>query len=321
MNQARLAASQKPVLLIFESDGKIKKYTLSSQTKITLGRDSENDIILSDKKCSRHQAIIDLSNTEPKIKNLNKKNPINFNGEFVESISLFDGIDFFIGSTKLRFEYELPSQAVVKTPKIKSVNPSNHSKQSEFIHHNPRPKQQSRGGNKFFFYLLVSIIIGFAWFMTMDKKKNNTLSIRTAEEQKISIESAEEKNQKIITERKRLGKDSRQYHDAQTMYLQGFRAYQNGRYSQAIQHFTAALSLHPAHEMAEVYRKKSIIKRDETIQYYMISGRQYREQNKFDFCVDAFKNVLILAGDAQSAVFKEASQMKMECELHLEGRY
>ena len=76
--------------------------------KITIGRSSENDIVLAnDEKCSRKQALVTLdANNIYSIKDLSKKSPIKVNETVSIKSELQDGDLIQFGSTVLQFEFK-----------------------------------------------------------------------------------------------------------------------------------------------------------------------------------------------------------------------
>lgn len=329
-------------LLIVEGKSKGKKYLLSSNRKVTIGRGKENDIILDDPKCSRNQAVINLTDEGAIISNLSAHSPLMIDGRTQRVFRLSNGSEISVGATRFQYAEADPRELLpinqpvtpivpqMAPPPHLSHTPSNvghpmapsHNSTRDAGDGTKRPhRTQDQSGRIRFYVIVASVVAIFGYLFSSKKppKKEDTLRTPSAQEQ--AIKTVEERNEAIRQEQVGKGKNTRQFQDAQTLYLQGFRAYQKGDYATAVQHFTATLNLYPDHQMAEIYRKKALQKEQELIQYYMIRGRQYRDQLKYDFCVSLLKNVMVMITDHQSPVFKEAYQMKTECELLSEGRY
>ncbi len=89
--------------------------------KITIGRSSENDIVLiNDEKCSRKQAIVSLGTDNTySIKNLSKKSPAKVNDIVSIQSDLQDGDLIQFGTTVLQFEFKgappLPAHAPLQS--------------------------------------------------------------------------------------------------------------------------------------------------------------------------------------------------------------
>src|SRR5690242_18599636 len=71
--------------------------------KLTIGRGEENDIILSDLKCSRVHAEISLSNGEWLIQDKGSANGIFYDGRSVRKTLLKPSDIFVLGETTLEF--------------------------------------------------------------------------------------------------------------------------------------------------------------------------------------------------------------------------
>ncbi len=73
--------------------------------QITIGRDTDNDIILRDKKISKHHATIFRQDLEHWIEDLNSKNGVFINGSPIRGKErLMDGTLIKLGYTIFRFE-------------------------------------------------------------------------------------------------------------------------------------------------------------------------------------------------------------------------
>ena len=96
--------------------------------KVTLGRSSENDIVLiNDEKCSRKQAVVTLNpDSTYSIKDLSKKSPLKVNDKVSFQSDLQDGDLIQFGSSVLQFEFKgaLPPPGYPAPPMPAPLPPS-----------------------------------------------------------------------------------------------------------------------------------------------------------------------------------------------------
>ncbi len=339
MSHALTLAQLQPNIIIVNGPDRGTKLMLPNDRPLVIGRAKECEIVLNDKKCSRNQARINFEQNRITISNLSEKVPLVVDGKRVKKTLLNEGSIIQIGDTELRFGLESSPQVPAPFPSAQVHTPPSPLPETGFapmpppqvfsatpgmdLHSQNPPKVRVRKkkSSATFYFLLLGIVALAGWLFTSHPNPKTEVPIRTLQQQEGETEATRSQIDLIKQQRAHTGKNTRQYFDANALYTQGFRAYQNGAYDESIELFTACLNLYPQHQMAEVYRKKAKQKRDELIQYYMIRGRQYHDQNKFDFCISYLRNVLVMVHDQQSAIFQEAHQMKIECELRLEGGY
>ena len=115
--------------------------------KITIGRSSDNDIVLiNDDKCSRRQAIIKLdAYNNYSIKDLSKRSSIKVNNIVKMESDLQDGDLIQFGSSVLQFEFKKPQ----KTTDINNTPPKTHpiTPSSGSIVPLPSASSESRNNN------------------------------------------------------------------------------------------------------------------------------------------------------------------------------
>lgn len=255
--------------------------------------------MLSDSKCSREHAIIRIVNGAASVEDLKSQNGILVNGAPAASAFLNSGSKIQIGSTVLEFYIvsQLQSQ--------ESTGPSS-------LGLSPKKKNKSK---KTFYIILGTVVALFLYLLN-----NPTNDI--AEEFKGSsideeIESSIQRQEALLKSQNQTGIASRQYLDAHASYMKGLRDYREGYYKSAFVSFNAALAIYPNHQLARRYIRLAQNKLDEQIQLLMNEGNRAMEENKYHIAQSAFKNVLILVGDPQSKIFKEAKEKMNECNLLL----
>jgi pSer/pThr/pTyr-binding forkhead associated (FHA) protein len=81
-----------------------KRFTLSATRRITIGRSSDNDIVLQHSSVSRHQATVQCISRQFSIKDLNSRNGTWVGNRKVNELRLFDGDIVRFGDVELVFE-------------------------------------------------------------------------------------------------------------------------------------------------------------------------------------------------------------------------
>ena len=93
------------------------------------------------------------------------------------------------------------------------------------------------------------------------------------------------------------------------------------QFERALEAFQACLALDPNHVLCNRYMRLSQRKFNEMIQYYVLLGRKYRDQNQFASCRSAFRNVMVMVKDANNETYKLAKANYEACNAFVEGRF
>lgn len=323
---------------------------------MVIGRSSDCDIVIvNDPKCSRKHAKVELTPQGFEIQSLSASNALKVNGEAVQTILLQDGDVIGIGDTELRFngalgvppvvrdrESSIRTQSgvrpmpttspgsvpmaapngwplqVVPNNSAQPVSPYDYSRPAA-----PPPRRPSGGSNKGRFYLYggVALVVAFLFFGETPKKKPG-ISLRTAEQIDQDIESAKKLQQAAEDLRRRNNQNPTfEMRQAQENYVKGFRDFRKGQYERALESFQACLSLAPDHVLCNRYLRLSQRKFDELIQYHMVLGRKYRDQEQYRACRAAFRNVMVMVKDPASSIYKEARANFEACNSFVEGNF
>lgn len=348
-----LSSQSKWTMLSGPMKGAVQEIT---RPLMVIGRSSECDIVIvNDPKCSRKHAKVELTNRGFEIQSLSASNALKVNKEAVQSTVLKDGDVIGIGDTEIRFNATLaaPSVARDREPSIRTqsgvrpmpspapsgmpsapptgwplqvvpvnsaqpVSPYDYSRPAA-----PPPPRPSSGSNKGRFYLYggVALVVAFLFFGESPKKKP-VISLRTAEQIDQDIESAKKLQQAAEDLRRRNNQNpSFEMRQAQENYVKGFRDFRKGQYERALESFQACLSLAPEHVLCNRYLRLSQRKFDELIQYHMVLGRKYRDQEQYRACRAAFRNVMVMVKDPASTIYKEARANFEACNSFVEGNF
>jgi hypothetical protein len=308
--------------------------------KITIGRASENDVsIPADVKISRRHAKITFTPTGIIITNLTDNNVLFVNGEPEKTKVLLPNSIIKIGETELTFNVNLPAEfggapnhptvrpaTMPQHPGINNLNApigNPNSSSGPAINFQNLKKAKLPGGKRspVFYVVIGLIVIGFIWVLTDDSKKPIQIALRTDETVSEEIKNQEQQIQDLQDERAKGGRNTVQYQQAQTYFVQGLRDFKQSQYERAMEAFQACLSTFPNHSPCQRYHRLSLKKYNELVQYHMILGRRYKEQNQFTACRASFRNVMTMVKDSSSEIYKEARVNFNLCKEQLEDRY
>ncbi|HEV8231926.1 MAG TPA: FHA domain-containing protein, partial [Thermoanaerobaculia bacterium] len=107
--------------VLFEADGRSQVYTLARE-QASIGRSSDNDIILNDFSVSRRHAYLKYENGEWVLYDNHSTNGIRVNDRQVPSTSVGDGDRAVIGTFTLRFQEQPPEPIEEAEPVARAVD-------------------------------------------------------------------------------------------------------------------------------------------------------------------------------------------------------
>ncbi len=309
--------------------------------RITIGRGSENTIILKDDpKISRNHAILIVTATGVQISDVSDRNKILVNGQEVTNMALPSGAIVQLGETKFRFNASTaePDHTVNLAPDSQAgINvitggsniapaaaPDN--KVSDFLGRggemgapSSRRRRTSKSGSGVFYIVAALVGIIFVWLLT--SKPNSAIdATKTNDDSTVAMSANDKSVEAMKAERERAGFNSQQYKDAQQNFVKGFRDYSNGQYRSAIDAFQACRSLFPQHEQCKRYFELSRKKYEELYQYHMIMGGKYKDQNQFKSCMAEYRNVMVMVEKDQK-IYQEAFSGFKFCEAQTGDKY
>lgn len=302
---------------------------LMNLQRFTVGRSAECEfVIVNDPKCSRKHAAIACSPEGCEVISLNDSNPVLVNGREAERARLNDGDVVTFGETEIMYNStsthsggaypeEEVQLAVVPPDGFAAPQPAMSYRPTP----RPRPRSKKPAGNpgKLIAYVVAGLIL--FWLFTPSNSKKKAQALRTEQQIQLDIETANKlKEASDMAAMKRLD-NSVTGRQAQENYVRGFRDYKKGQYERALISFQACLALNPEHVLCNRYMRLTQRRFNEMIQYEIVLGRKYRDQNQFQACRAAFRNVMFMVKDANSAAFKEAKANYEACNSLVEGRF
>lgn len=300
-----------------------------SLPNFTIGRSPDCEFTLAeDPKCSRRHADVRWTTGGYEIKNLSDSNPVYVNGREVETAQLKSGDVIKLGETEMQFHLVSAPQLVTQpvSPPVAGFPGYFPSGAPPAMGDMTRPRGRARaptkkpvraGGIK-----IVAVVLGLLilWLVIPeDKATKKAMQLRTEQQIQSDIEAA---NKLREAEEQRLAMAgqiaSRQ---AQENYVRGFRDFREGQFERALESFQACLALQPEHQLCTRYYRLADRKFRELIQYHMILGKKYRDQNQFKPCRATFRTVMFMVKNAESPEFKEAKANYEACHVRAEGRF
>ena len=324
--------------------------------QISLGRGSDSDIVIKgDPKCSRLHANIKVTSNGVEIFDVSQKNVITVDGNVGSNQFLQHDSVILLGRTKLRFKIEDFDDGILGGTNVgihevtKMGTPDRKANANQQMapmpEHAPQPldppmkaggvgparpkrsrrkKRHSQEKSSLTFYIIIGVIglVAYLLFGTGSNKSKEKITLRSDDQIIKEIQSVDSINTQKAIEFSKKGFKSPQYKAAQSNFVKGRRDYQKGQYGRALVSFQACLGLFPKHELCAIYKRLSEKKSGEMIQYQMVLGRKYKEQNQYSACVGAFRNVMnMLEKDTTSIIYKEARANAIQCQRELEDDF
>lgn len=302
-----------------------------TSAQFSIGRSHDCDLALpNDPKVSRKHARVYWAGNCYHIQSLVSQNPVLINGKPISDSEIHSGTIVQLGESQLRFD-ELG--AAVAAPQrrghIAAVPPTGvpHGAPPYQFPNSPRghksKKAAKTSGSNAKRFIIYGLIGGLLWWLlsSPEVKKNNPFEIRTEKEIEADIQEAKELQK--LAEKMRADRlnPSLSERNAQEHYVKGFRDFRKGQFERSISSFQACLALNPDHPLCNRYLKLSQKKFGELIQYYMVLGRKYRDQNQFRECRSSFRNVMVMTKDPSNSLYKEAKSNYTACNSLVEGRF
>ncbi|NJL24650.1 MAG: FHA domain-containing protein [Calothrix sp. SM1_5_4] len=310
---------------------------LMNSPEFSVGRSPECEfVIVNDPKCSRKHALVSSTGYECSITSLNDKNPVLVNGREIENAPLNDGDVITFGETQV--EFNLTTVPVggdhgalsVLDPGLDAVPRLAADPAPLAAMQAPSPPGRTRrrrikkptggsGLNRLILYGTVGLII--FWLASPSGKKKAETAIRTEKQIQADIEAATKLREAAEIQNMRRVDQSVTARQAQENYVRGFRDFHKGQFERSLTSFQACLALNPEHALCNRYLRLAQRKFNELVQYQIVLGRKYREQNQYKSCRAAFRNVMVMIKDSNSPAYQEAKANFEACNAMVEGRY
>ncbi|MBX3020836.1 MAG: FHA domain-containing protein [Bdellovibrionales bacterium] len=282
-------------------------------------------VIVNDPKCSRKHAQVESDGFSCEVISLNDKNLVQVNGKGVERAILQDGDVVTFGDTEVQF-----NQTAVSGSPLSVVHQDYGGSPAMYggasapsrprSSKSGRPKTSKKAGtNRLIIYGVLGLL-GF-WLFSGSPAKKKEQQIRSEKQIQADIETANKLREAAEAVSLKKMNNSVTARQAQENYVRGFRDFKKGQFERSLTSFQACLALNPEHVLCNRYQRLSQRKFDELIQYQVVLGRKYREQNQYKACRAAFRNVIVMVKDASSPIYQEAKANYEACDRLTEGRF
>lgn len=332
MSQAALSLKNLPESKWTVLTGSMKgKVRLLSLPVFVIGRSPDCEfIIVNDPKCSRLHAKVIYGIGGYEVHGMSEKNAVFVNEREVQRSPLKDGDIVRIGDTEIQFNIVIaaPLQIVPQHPIAPNGSQALGDAAVKWQQGGVVGTLRKRGKatridaphpKRFIIYGVIGLIL--FWLLSPSTKKKAEVSIRDEQQIEADIESANRLRDAAEMQQMARVDRSVSARQAQENYVRGFRDYQKSQFERAMISFNACLALNPEHALCNRYAKLSQRKFNEVVQFEMVLGRKYRDQNQFKFCRASFRNVMVMVKDASSPIFREAKANYDACTRLVEGRY
>lgn len=267
--------------------------------EILIGRDPANHIQLkNDTKISRQHVRLVYSGGKYIAQDITKNNFITINGIKTKQAELRHNQVISVGDHDLQF--------IVSTDAPRA----------------PEKTKQAGGNNPLRIFLIVAMLFGGAYFFLFNEKpKSKSFGpIETIENSEIverRIESIDDTISQLDEEIKNSNKFDEIGRSSNSIYLQGKRDFDRGKYSYAISSFQAVLSLSPSHAEARRYLRLAEQYFSDVLESQFLDGLANKDAGRYEICKGAMKNIMNLINDPSNERYREARKIHMECELKI----
>ncbi len=292
-----------------------------------IGRDSQTcQIALMDARVSRQQCRLDYKMEGITIEDLSGKNTTLVNHQTILGEHLLRSGDLLIcGDTQMTIEIQIEGAQNLLGASQSRNSPANLSSAPSAMSYIPSgalpqsslsEKAQSK---RLTLIIGAGVLIGFGlWMIPEDAPKPppKIADAGTVDEAILATQKRQEELQKSTSQMSELDLYNRR--SAQKHYIRGFRDYQNGRYSRAMEAFQTALATDRSHAMARRYYKLSEKKRMDEVDYRMDLGLKYKDKGMYKMCIAEFEQVLQILNQPTNKKYQLSKEQIKECRLSIQ---
>lgn len=270
------------ILEILSAKDQGTRYGLSHAT-FHLGRASDNDIILDDKRTSRHHAQISYEEGAYWISDLNTANGTWVNKHKILNQKLHHGDVIQIGSYAFRFLHHEALESTHLSLERIGARPSS-APQKEIISRTQSMRQSRKIFRSFLYTGAGLILLLLAWILSPnveDSKKPASSKIQEAES------PVSRALPKLSSEAYSIN-----WEKANQFYLSGYRELISLNYLRALDDFKTALELYPDHRLAKIYLKKTEDALIEDVNQHYKSAINYFNSAQYLLAIHHFTRVI-----------------------------
>ncbi len=303
--------------------------------QVRLGRDLDNDIVLTDPRISRNHLVLEFIEGRLKVRDISKRPGLKVNSKPTKEVGLNNGDQILLGSTKMLVQVVQMNQGAALQV-AQSGQAMAHAQQGSsglgpsayqnYGQPGPNPNMQAAkqgGSKKPLIYIVVGAILLFLFLGDSDtkKKKVDDYDITTSEEMDELIEETQKRNQEMREKRSFASVEEKiRYETAQAHFIIGRRDYTKGKFDRAIEAFQTALASDRNHEDARRYYYLAKKRRDEVIDSHLREGQYYANNSHYDKCAASLLKAMVMINNPQEEKYKQAKIKREQCQLQMENR-
>lgn len=271
--------------------------------KILVGRDPEKcQIILSDSKVSRQQCVIQFNDHITCI-DVSTRKTTAVNGHIISERIIAPGDIISFGHTKIKFLTRTNENA---KPQLESIKKS------------PEQAEKEQGRKKFRLYIIVIAFLAIALnFLQQKSPTAPAEKLITQEEINKQVEESKERTSLIKESHKNSQRhtDKNYIYNVETHFISGFRDFQNGQYSRALESFGTTIATDQQHKRAQQYARSARKKKAELIDTHLRDGVKYKEKMMYSRCAAEFEKAIVYINNINSKKYLLARSQLEECRL------
>jgi pSer/pThr/pTyr-binding forkhead associated (FHA) protein len=293
-----------------------------------VGRDPLScQVALADARVSRQQFRLDYKMEGLTIEDISGKNTTQVNQKLIFGEHLLASGDVIqCGDSQIAVEIQLDEALVALLESKKEaalLQGSSEPLPFPAIPHGALPTYQKNNeknpSQSLYIIIGVGLLAAFGLWMIPEDAPKPPPKIATAETLNEAISATQKRQEELqkatssLTELDLYNKRSAQKH-----YIRGFRDYQNGRYSRAMEAFQTALATDRNHAMARRYYKLAEKKRLDEVDYRMDLGLKYKDKAMYKMCIAEFEQVLQILNQPSHKKYQLAKEQMKECRLSIQ---
>lgn len=276
-----------PTLEVLSGHLKGSHYTLS-QEMLHVGRASDNDIVLDDKRASRHHAQITYENGVYFILDLNTANGTFVNQRRVLNQQLQNGDLIQIGAQVFRFFHPGEGSPTQKQP-LSKAKYEGAVPQQETITPGVPEQQKPFSLRPWLYGIGLLFLVFFIWVMMQPSSKSPSSPEESSKSDSQSGPSSAKDLPEISKEAYSIN-----WEKSNHFYLSGYRELLSKNYLRAIDDFKTALELYPEHRLAKLYLKKAEDSITEDVNNSYKAGINYFNSAQYTLAIHHFRQVITL---------------------------
>lgn len=329
---SNLALRDAPAFLEVVAGGEVGQIWDLNQSRLSVGRALENDIVISSESISRQHAIFEQDRDGNwLVKDNQSKNGVQVNGALVPQKRLEPGDLVQIGNLTFRFNDSPPSDShanfAEETPEQAYFSP---------------PTEKKKPNRRVLIYSVLGLLLAFVYLQNEEPTKKNDEG-KTPDGQKMAWDFKEEGKPSLVAapgeapkpplvgiedqtlkraeqEMAKLDWSNTSLREAEQYFRKGQREYLNKNLARSIDLFQTALSLYRGHELAEKYLKLATYNAEQEAKRQRVLAVTYFESLQYQRAIFHFNEVIaLMAHRPEEPIVAEAEKYITLCRKRLQA--